>query len=146
MKTKPDYWYKQSAIIPYRLNNEEIEILLITSRKKKHWIIPKGIVEKDLCPFESAKKEALEEAGISGKGNKKIIGKYKYKKWGSKCSVEVYSMEVETVYKDWLENFRERKWIKSNEIIRYIDNKKLMKIINIFFKLHQNFNKNNTNK
>lgn len=137
MKTKPDYWYKQSAIIPYRLIDEEIEVLLITSQKKKHWVIPKGIVEKDLLPFDSAKKEALEEAGVTGKVDMKIIGKYKYKKWGDKCYVEVYSMEVETVYKYWLESFRERRWVKYNEIIKYIDNKKLMKIINKFFKLHQ---------
>lgn len=137
MKTKPDYWYRQSAIIPFRWNNKELEVLVITSRKKKKWIIPKGIVEENLSSFESAKKEALEEAGIIGKGTGEVIGKYKYEKWGGKCKVEVFSLEVKTIYKNWLEDFRERKWIKVNELEKYISNKKLMKIMYDFFKFQK---------
>ncbi len=137
MKTKPEYWYEQSAIIPYRIINNKIEILIITSRKKKHWIIPKGIIENNLSPLESAQKEALEEAGVIGNGNENIIGKYKYKKWGGKCKVTVFSMEVKSYLDIWTEDFRERKWIGYEDIDKYINNKKLLKIINNFFKLQK---------
>ena len=44
---KPDYWYKQSAVIPYRKRDGKTKILLITSRSKNKWIIPKGIIEPE---------------------------------------------------------------------------------------------------
>ena len=51
-------------MIPYRIKGKKkVEVLLITSVKRKRWIIPKGYVEFNLSPFESAKKEAFEEAG-----------------------------------------------------------------------------------
>ena len=58
--------FSQSAVIPYRLSKNGLEILLITSLKRKHWIVPKGYIEFNLTPFESAKKEAYEEAGVLG--------------------------------------------------------------------------------
>ena len=57
--------FKQSAVVPYRLVKNEIEVLLITTRKGR-WIIPKGIIEPELSAAESAAKEALEEAGVKG--------------------------------------------------------------------------------
>ncbi len=139
MKTKPEYWYKQSAVIPYRIKNNNLEILVITSRRKKHWIIPKGIIEKTLSPSESAVKEVLEEAGVTLKNNELFVGTYKYKKWGGKCDVKVFAMEVENMLQNWNENFRDRKWISSNEIDKFIDNKKLLKVIIKFINFHNNF-------
>ena len=60
------YDFTQSAILPYQKKNGKLEILLITSIRKKKWIIPKGFIEFNLSPFESAKKEAFEEAGVIG--------------------------------------------------------------------------------
>ena len=46
--TEQDISYiEQSGVIPYRIQEGKIEILLITSLKKKRWIIPKGIIESD---------------------------------------------------------------------------------------------------
>ena len=108
---KPDNYYLQSGVIPYRLTNDKLEILLITSRKKKKWIIPKGIIENGMKPRESASLEALEEAGVIGSVADEPIGKYTVNKWGGVCEVLVYPMKVENVTAQWLEdNFRERKW------------------------------------
>jgi len=131
-KTKPDYWYKQSAVVPFR-NNGSIEILLITTRKKKKWIIPKGIIEENLTPSQSAEKEALEEAGIIGVVSKKTIGKYKYTKWGGTCTVKVFAMEVNELHETWEEDFRERKWVPLNQVKNEINDDKLIKIIESFF-------------
>ena len=70
----------QSAIIPYRFNDGQLEILLICSSSKKHWVIPKGIIEPGLSPVSSASKEALEEAGVKGISDKNKLGQYSYHK------------------------------------------------------------------
>ena len=129
MKTKPDYWYKQSSVIPYRRVGDKVELLIIKTRKNKKWIFPKGIIEENLTPMESAEKEALEEAGVKGKVSSELIGKYIYKKWGGKCSVKVYSLKIDTILDVWEENFRERKWIMISKIEEFISNKKILKMV-----------------
>jgi phosphohistidine phosphatase len=126
----PDYWYQQSGVVPYRITDGEIEILLITSRSGKKWIIPKGIIEDGLDPIQSAEKEALEEAGIEGNVHKELLGKYKFKKWGGRCKVQVFPMEVKYLLDDWDEkDFRERKWYKLKEAKEIVKLEKLKKIM-----------------
>ena len=72
---RPEYYYTQSSVIPYRIHEGRPEIMVISSRKGKHWIVPKGIVEPDLSPADSAAKEAFEEAGIAGKASGSSIGR-----------------------------------------------------------------------
>ena len=106
MLERPEYYYTQSAVIPFRRHGE-LEILMITSRKKKRWVLPKGIVEPELSPPDSAAKEALEEAGIEGAVSPDSIGTYRYDKWGGTCTVDVFTMEVEAILDVWLESYRD---------------------------------------
>ena len=125
----PDSWYNQSGVIPYRIKNGKLQILLITSRRKQRWIIPKGIIEDGLMPQESAAKEALEEAGVIGIVENESIGKYKYKKWGGKVKVKVYLMVVNSLLDSWDEvEYRERKWYSFNEARDLIEIKKIKKL------------------
>lgn len=121
--------YRQSGVVPFRKTGNEILIMLVTSRKNKRWVIPKGIVEEYLTPQESAAKEAVEEAGISGKVYKREIGEYSYEKWGGLCKVKVYPMKVENIQKKWQEDFRTRKWHTIDEAASLVKEKKLKKII-----------------
>lgn len=111
MLEHPEYYYNQSAVIPIRNEGGGLKILMITSRKKKRWVIPKGIVEPNLSLPDSAAKEALEEAGIEGRVLPKSIGTYSYQKWGGTCTVQVFVMRVGKVLDVWLENFRDRAWL-----------------------------------
>lgn len=95
MVKKPNYWYRQSAVIPFRKHNGELQVLLITSRKKKRWIVPKGIKEPDLSPQQSAAQEAWEEAGVAGPVLNTSVGTFEYRKWGGVCTVEVFAMRVQ---------------------------------------------------
>jgi len=124
----------QSAVIPYRKNDDgSIEILLVTTREG-NWTIPKGIIEKDLSPRTSAAKEALEEAGIEGKVKKKNVGTYTYKKFGDNYCVKVYKMKVKKVHSKWdEEHFRERLWIQFVNTSKFIKHKNLLSIINNSF-------------
>ncbi len=133
---KPDYWYNQSGVVPFRIKEGTYEVLLIRSRKDKRWIFPKGIIEPDMSPVDSAKKEAFEEAGIEGKVSPEYYVNYKYKKWGGVCEVKIYSMFVEKVLDDWPENFRKRKWFKLKELKNVLKKKKMVKIINDLVKFH----------
>jgi len=127
---KPDYYYQQSAILPYRVRNGRIEVLLITSLKKKKWIIPKGIIEVNTSAVDSAAKEAFEEAGITGKTDSSIFDIYEVSKWGGICRVEVYLMQIEEIFDDWPEKIqRKRKLFDVEEAALSVDNIHLKGII-----------------
>jgi len=132
MRKKPDYFYLQSSVVPFRVINGNYELLLITTRKGK-WIFPKGIIEPGLDAKQSAAQEALEEAGIKGKVHDVILSEYEYEKWGNKCKVKVFPLEVEEVLDRWEEDFfRKRKWIDISKVEEKVSNKNLKKIINEF--------------
>jgi len=120
----------QSAVVPYRLNQNEIEVLLVTSIKKKKWIIPKGYVEYSLTPFESAKKEAFEEAGVTGSNETEEIGEFINGKNDNKKLVRVYLMKVIEQMDDYPEkNLRKRKWFSLDEAIKTVDNEGIKSIL-----------------
>jgi len=116
-RVRPAYYYTQSSVIPYRLNKGKLEILLVLSSKKKHYVVPKGIKEPGLSPRESAAKEAMEEAGVKGKIAVDPIGTYQCEKWKATCTVSVYPMEVTKVIEeeDWEEKHRTREWFSVDE-------------------------------
>ena len=130
----PEYYYKQSAILPFKKIEGKYHILLVTSRNGSKWVIPKGIVEENLKARKSAEKEALEEAGIAGKTSKNSIGKYSYEKWGGICEVEVFPCKVKLEMDEWDEmQFRERKWFSVEKTLKKIDNEQLKSLVKKYF-------------
>lgn len=129
MVKKSGHWYTQSAVIPFRKRRGKLQILLITSRRKKRWTIPKGVKELDLSPQHSAAKEAMEEAGIAGPVLDNALGTFTYRKWGGVCTVEVFAMVVEKVLDVWDEDDRDREWLPLDEAIARLDRKGLRQII-----------------
>jgi phosphohistidine phosphatase len=127
----PDYFYTQSAVLPYRLLDGKLQIMLIASRKATRWVIPKGVKEPELSLRDSADKEALEEAGIRGKLDDQPIGDYNYKKWGGVCNVVVFPMAVrESVpEEEWEESHRERRWLEPKKAKRLIAEPALRKLV-----------------
>jgi phosphohistidine phosphatase len=114
--------FHQSGVIPYRVKGKKkIEILLITSVKRKRWIIPKGYVEFNLSAFESAKKEALEEAGVLGSNETFELGEFIIEKSYGKCFLKIYSMEVIEEPENYPEKSkRSRKWFGLDEAVEKI--------------------------
>ena len=82
LSKRPEHFYRQSGVIPFRKRKGKLELLMVTSTNKKRWVIPKGVKEPHLSPKKSAIKEAWEEAGIRGKVSGGAIGAYRYRKWG----------------------------------------------------------------
>ena len=125
-----DWIYRQSGVVPYRYEQDELKILLITSRHNKRWIIPKGIIDYGFSPQESAEKEAFEEAGIQGIIDPFQIGEYQFLKWGGEVSVKVFLFEVTQEHDDWLDSsFRKRKWVSIAEAEQLVDLEGLRKIL-----------------
>ncbi|UZJ42283.1 NUDIX hydrolase [Prosthecochloris sp. SCSIO W1101] len=130
MSSKPEWFYNQSGVVPV-LNGR---VVLITARKSKRWTIPKGIVEKDMSPHDSAAKEAYEEAGVVGNVRKKELGRYDYPKWGGTCTVRVYPFYVEELLDRWEEmHVRKRRIVSLSKAIEMIDNDALAEILQAFF-------------
>jgi len=108
----PEWYYRQSGVIPFRRGSDGPEVLLITSRTRKRWILPKGVVEPELTPAVSAVNEAFEEAGVRGRLTEPSLGSFTYAKWDGICTVEVFAMAVDEVLDEWPERAeRSRRWL-----------------------------------
>ncbi len=117
----------QAGVIAYRVNDGRGEVLLITSRDTRRWIIPKGNIGRGKTARQAAKLEAYEEAGVRGKFGSKIpLGFYTYFKRRddqstSPVSVEVYLLKVDRQLKKWPEKgTRELLWLPLPEAIKKI--------------------------
>jgi 8-oxo-dGTP pyrophosphatase MutT (NUDIX family) len=90
--------------------------------RRKKWILPKGYIEFNLSPFESAKKEAYEEAGVIGANETVELGSFRIKRSIGVCDIIVYSMEVIEILEDYPDkDQRKRKWFSVKEAAENID-------------------------
>ena len=115
----------------------KIEILLITSRKSKKWLIPKGWPIGGLKAHKAAEQEALEEAGAIGDILDLCVGKYSYIKKTNKklitCDVSVYPLNVTELMKDYKERReRARAWVSREEAIDNVFEPGLKRILKSF--------------
>lgn len=94
---------------------------MITSLTTKRWIIPKGWLAEGLTAAEAAAREALEEAGVTGKITSQPIGSFHYLKerkdgGGMPCSVDVFALEVTGQLDEWPEKgAREIQWLSPQD-------------------------------
>ncbi|WP_235031324.1 NUDIX hydrolase [Geminicoccus flavidas] len=111
----------QYGVLALRVRGSSADVLLITSRGTRRWIIPKGNPEKGRTGAEVGAIEAFEEAGLIGEVWTKPLGTYlspKHLPSGRvvTCEIEVYRMDVEEVLDDWPEKGqRERRWYSLDE-------------------------------
>jgi len=130
----------QYAALPYRLNKAgEIEVLLLTSRTRRRWIIPKGWPIKGLKPAKSAAREAFEEAGVRGTVSGKPLGRFTYDKQLDEegrfvaCEVTVFSLAVKRQLKTWPEfEQRETRWVAASEAAALTDEDGLRPLLETF--------------
>ena len=127
----------QVAAIPFKYENDCLKILLLTTRKKRKWIVPKGWPVDGLSFNESAKKEAMEEAGVRGSISKEPIGDFIHNKTISKgqktpCKVITYSLLVTDQLLNWKEQKeRSRRWCSISKAAERVSNRGLSKMLRI---------------
>ncbi|MBW2520870.1 MAG: NUDIX hydrolase [Deltaproteobacteria bacterium] len=130
MGNVPDWYFRQSGVIPYRASLQGPEVLLITSRRRKHWVIPKGVVEPHMTHLSSACQEAWEEAGLHGQIYPESVGTYQYRKWGGTCEVQVYLLAVDRLADQWPErSFRSRQWVLWNQAAELVRDSGLARLL-----------------
>ncbi len=115
LTSHPSPAIKESGAITIRFNNKNMpEVLLILSKKKpKVRIFPKGHIEKGEKASAAAKRELLEEAGIKGR----LIGyagKVSYNFKGKKYLVSYYLFQFETFVTNG-ERGRRPQWYSIND-------------------------------
>jgi len=125
----------QYAALPYRVSGGKLELLLITSRETKRWILPKGWEERKIKPRDMAALEAYEEAGVRGKVKKRELGSYLYEKRldsgdSVTCKVHVFPLEVMEELDDWPEKAeRTRCWMSPAQAAMLISEGGLVSIL-----------------
>lgn len=102
----------QTAALPYRLRHGHVEVLLVTSRTRGRWILPKGNVDGMLGPRLSALREAYEEGGVSGVPAEHPLGHYRQGRRGHGALTAVYLLPVDHEAPTWPESTeRFRRWV-----------------------------------
>lgn len=129
---------RQVAALPWRVEDGQRRILMITSRETRRWVIPKGGRMVGKSDPEAAAQEALEEAGVKGEVEARSIGVFRYAK-GLKdgglrrCVVSVYPLEVLIQLGAWPEaHQRERRWMTPDEAAAAVHEPDLAALIRDF--------------
>jgi 8-oxo-dGTP pyrophosphatase MutT (NUDIX family) len=117
-----------------------LEILLVTSLTTKRWIMPKGWPIDGFTLAQSAQREALEEAGVTGEIADQSLGSYHYLKekkdgGGMPCCVEVFALRVTGQQNEWDEKgARDVKWLPPRQAMLRIAEPGLRLILDAFCK------------
>ncbi len=109
-------------------------ILLITSRERGRWIIPKGWPIEGKSWAEAALIEAWEEAGVRGDVVSDVFGQFRYVKIDDPKSrevlVDVYRLAVREEEAVWPERGeRKRQWFTIEEAVMRLDDRDLAALI-----------------
>ncbi|WFP64946.1 MULTISPECIES: NUDIX hydrolase [unclassified Mesorhizobium] len=126
---------RQVAAIPFRLREDgDIEVLVVTSRTTRRFIVPKGWPMKGKSGRKAAAIEAQEEAGVLGKALKQPAGTYSYWKRMAngfiRVDVAVYLLEVTEEMTDWREAAnRQRAWLPPADAALLIDEPELSTLL-----------------
>lgn len=126
----------QVAALPFHWDmNGKLRILMITSRDRGRWVMPKGWLMNGKHPWQAAKIEALEEAGAIGFVLDQPIGTYRYEKRLRRgrvalCRVNVYPMLVDRLNSHWKEQKeRNRHWFSVEKSAKLVDEPELSELL-----------------
>ena len=129
----------QFAALPWRRSAAgDVEVLLITSRETRRWVIPKGWPSRGSSSAQSAAREAFEEAGVLGKIGKRPLGAFSYDKRLKSnrlqhVRVAVFGLQVEREMANYPElGQREKLWLPAAEAARRVDEPELMVLLATF--------------
>lgn len=120
----------QFGALCWRMREGKAEVLMVTSRRTKRWIIPKGWPMHGQTPTEAAEVEAWEEAGVKGTAQPVCLGVYNYLKEEDGVDlpvmVAVFPVEVKkqkTKFPECKE--RRTKWMRPKKAAKKVDEPEL---------------------
>ena len=126
----------QLAALAWRVRPDVgLEVLLVTSRTNKRWLLPKGWPVAGKSDPQSALQEAYEEAGIRGQAAHEPMGSYRFTKLlrdetALACTMVVYGLgEIEEL-SEWPEMAqRERGWFAQADAVEAVFDPNLRKFL-----------------
>ena len=125
----------QYAALPWRQSEQTVEILLVTTRRTRRWIVPKGWPIPGCTPSQCAAHEAFEEAGIDGDIAERPLGSFHYEKRRKTgellpCKVDVFPMQVLHQRRTWPEKaVRTTCWCSPEEALARVQEPGLRRLI-----------------
>ena len=128
----------QFGALCWRKHRDEVQVLLITSRRSKRWILPKGWPQDGATPADAAITEAWEEAGVRGKVKPICLGIYSYSKERVSepdlpCVVAVFPVKVSRLEKAYPERKeRNRKWFSLKKAASLVKEPELASMLRKF--------------
>ena len=114
------------GVIPFDVSQDKITVLVVTSRRRGRWVLPKGKLKKGESHKKGCKREAFEEAGITGN----ILTDYpmtvpikrRIDAIAQHVPVTFYPMRVTDQVDEWPEQeVRARQWVALDEATSVID-------------------------
>ena len=114
------------------------QILLITSRGTKRWILPKGWPMKGRTPGQAALQEAYEEAGVIGRVLETPLGLVPYTKLTASgeelpCVGIIYPVHVALLKAEYPEaEERKRKWFSRKKAAKQVTEPELARLLKKF--------------
>jgi 8-oxo-dGTP pyrophosphatase MutT (NUDIX family) len=124
---------KQYGVIPYFHKSDKLKIILITSRKSRQWIVPKGDLFPHKSKSDAALREAFEEAGVLGQIDKSIELKLSITSGGEQIQLILYPMKVKTKLDNWPEKKQRKRIVVSSKnakaLVKWTDFKSCIKRI-----------------
>jgi len=123
---------RQFAALPFRLDDSELRVMLITTRRKRRWSVPKGSLIRNTAPHRTAALEAYEEAGLIGAVAKRALGSFKHRKRKRKCTMDVavFPMKVHGQESWWPEKGeRDAIWVSAEKAARLVHKPQLRRLI-----------------
>ncbi|MDX5360470.1 MAG: NUDIX hydrolase [Alphaproteobacteria bacterium] len=125
----------QVAALPFVCFGDEVEVLLVTSRRRGRWVLPKGWTSARLGAPASAAREARQEAGAIGLVAETPIGSYAYEKamrqgYAVPANVGVYPLLVTEQRLKWRErDQRKMRWVPLADAARMVDDAELRELL-----------------
>ncbi len=124
----------QFGALCYRVVDDRLQVLLITSRRTGRWILPKGWPMPGITPVEAAMREAWEEAGVIGRARGNCLGIYSYIKRDHAgrmpCVVAVFAVKVQSLRRDFPEaGQRNRKWFSRKKAAKLLGEPELRRLV-----------------
>lgn len=132
----------QAAALGYVERDDGLDLVLVTSRRTRRWIFPKGAVGAGESPSAAAARELMEEAGVIGDAAPGPIGVYTSLKATPRglasIDVELYPVRVRRIVDTWPEKrLRQRRILPVAEAAVLIATPEMAELIALFARLHR---------
>ena len=127
----------QAAALGYVVNEKGPRYLLVTSRRTRRWIFPKGSVNTGETAPAAAARELAEEAGAIGDAVAEPIGRYRTLKLTEKglvpLEIDLYPVRIRALQPAWPDAAkRERRILPHAEAARLLATPEMVDLLDAF--------------